>query len=285
MAPIGLVHRILAPSFVDGPGSRMAIFLQGCNLHCRYCHNPETQGICTACGTCIPVCPAKALSLEAGKLRFQESLCQACDRCLDTCPAWSTPHTFLLSPAELIERAKSIEPFLDGLTFSGGECTLQPDFLLEATRRLKGETGLSVLLDTNGLMDGEVLEALLPEVDGLLFDLKAMDADTHLHLTGEDNAIILRNLDHAARMGKVVEVRTVVVPGFTDSEAEIDAIARFVKTLASPVPLRLTPFRAQGVRDGGRPWPIVEPARFKDLRNLANLVLGMGSIHAGGELP
>ena len=256
----------------------MAVFLQGCNMHCRYCHNPETQGLCANCGVCIPACPGQALSLEQGHLRFQESLCLACDRCLETCPAWTSPRTFHLTPRELLERVRPMEPFLDGLTFSGGECTLQGAFLLEATRLLKQGTRLSVLLDTNGCMEGDLMEALAVAADGFLFDLKALDADTHLRLTGASNASILRNLARASVLGKVAEVRTVVVPGFTDTEAEICAIAQLVKALAPGLPLRLTPFRPQGVRGSERHWPAMDPERFKELGRIAQGILGVDRV-------
>ncbi len=252
----------------------MAVFLQGCNLRCRYCHNPETQGFCATCGACVPACPGRALSLEDGHLRFDEARCQACERCVEACPAWTSPRTFRLTPAELLERVRPVEPFLDGLTFSGGECTLQVTFLMEATRLLKKETRLTVLADTNGFMESDVLEQLAQEVDGFLFDLKAMETGTHLRLTGEGNAPILRNLTRVAALGKVVEVRTVVVPGFTDTETEIRAIAQFVRELPRSIPLRVTPFRPHGVRGVERDWPQMDPDRFETLCGLARETLG-----------
>jgi pyruvate formate lyase activating enzyme len=279
---LGLIQRILAPSFVDGPGSRMAVFLQGCNLHCRYCHNPETQGLCVACGACIPACPGGALSLDRGSLRFEASRCQACDRCIEACPASASPRTFPLTPRQLRERVRSAEPFLDGLTFSGGECTLQGAFLLDATRLLKRETPLSVLLDTNGSMGGDLLEALAKATDGFLFDLKAVDDDLHFRLTGAGNVPILRNLIRAARLGKVVEVRTIVVPGYTDTETEIHTIAQFVKDLAPDIPLRLTPFRPHGVRQNGLAWPAMDPADLKRLIGIAQGILGKDRLRAPG---
>ena len=258
----------------------MSVFLQGCNLRCRYCHNPETQGVCTTCGVCVPACPGHALSLEGGRLQVQHLLCQACDRCLEACPAQASPRTFQLTPQELLAKARSLEPFLDGLTFSGGECTLQGEFLLEASRLLKQATRLSVLLDTNGFMEEGLLEALAGEADGFLFDLKAMDAETHLRLTGASNIPILRNLARAALWGKVAEVRAVVVPRFTDSPTEIRAIAQFVKGLASGIPLRLTPFRPLGVRGIEHHWPAVDLARFEELTGIARGILGPERVKA-----
>jgi pyruvate formate lyase activating enzyme len=202
---------------------------------------------------------------------------------MEACPAWTSPRTFHLTPPELLERVLPMEPFLDGLTFSGGECTLQEAFLREASRLLKQETRLTVLVDTNGFMDGDVLERLAQEVDGFLFDLKAMEVGTHLRLTGEGNAAILRNLTRAAALGKVLEVRTVVVPGFTDTEAEIRAIARFVRELSMSIPMRLTPFRPHGVRGVERDWPQMDPDRFEVLCDLARTTLGPERVKTAGR--
>ncbi len=250
----------------------MVVFLQGCNLRCSYCHNPETQALCDACGACLPSCPQGALALEEGQIRHHATLCRACDRCLQACPRGSSPRCTHLTVDELLGRVRAEAPFLDGITFSGGECSLQGDFVIEAAQRIKGETGLGVLADTNGEMDPGTLEALALATDGFLFDVKAWDPALHEELTGRENARILANLRRAAQHGKVREVRTVVVPGFTDTEAEITAIARLVASLGPDVPWRLSPLRLQGVRTPGLAEPA--PERFQALARLARTELG-----------
>ena len=68
------VNRIIPMSVVDGPGSRTAVFLQGCNIACAYCHNPETQKLCCGCGLCVAECPAGALSMTEKGIRWEEEL-------------------------------------------------------------------------------------------------------------------------------------------------------------------------------------------------------------------
>ena len=97
MSAAAPVNRILPLSTVDGPGCRAAVFLQGCNLACAYCHNPETQNLCTGCGACVPACPAGALSLESGRVRWAAERCAGCDTCIRLCPRFASPKVTVLS--------------------------------------------------------------------------------------------------------------------------------------------------------------------------------------------
>ena len=275
------IHRILSPSFVDGPGSRMAIFLQGCNLRCLFCHNPETWTLCSSCGACVAGCPGGALELAEGRLHHDPARCRECDACLQACPRGSSPRCQVWEVDRLLGRVRREAPFLDGITFSGGECSLQAEFILEAARRIQAETGLGVLADTNGEMEPGTLEALAAATEGFLFDVKAWDPALHQRLTGCGNARILDNLRRAARLGRVREVRTVVVPGFTDSEEEIGAIGRLVSSLGPDIPWRLSPFRRQGVRTQGLSEP--DPARFQALVQVARAELGASRVLLRGD--
>ena len=272
------MNRILAPSFLDGPGSRMAIFMQGCDLACGHCHNPETWQVCTGCGLCLP-CPA--LEAAPGRLRHHPGLCRSCDRCLAACPSHASPRARSMTAGELLELARTWVPYLDGVTFSGGECTLQWEFLLACAPGLR-ELGLPVLLDSNGNMPAPVLEALLPEVDGLLFDLKALDPAAHRQLTGSGNERILANLARAAAAGKVAEVRLVLLPGVTDDPGTVQAVARLVAGLGAELPLRLSPFRPQGARGAWARVAALAPERFRELCGCAEAILGARLQRAAG---
>jgi pyruvate formate lyase activating enzyme len=223
----------------------MAVFLQSCNLRCGHCHNPETWQACDGCGQCLPVCPGGALSPGPASLIHDAGRCLACDRCLEACPSHASPRARSLTVEQLLARAANWAPYLDGVTFSGGECSMQADFLLAASPRLR-QLGLTVLLDSNGLMPEPVLAALAAASDGFLFDLKALDPEVHQALTGAGNGRILANLRRAAALGKVVELRLVLIPGLTDDPGLTRATAELAVDLA--VPLRLIRFRPQGVR-------------------------------------
>ena len=105
-----VINRIIPFSSVDGPGNRTAIFLQGCNINCKYCHNPETRKMCVQCGTCVKNCPAGALSFDAdGKVAFDPAKCVQCDTCIHVCPNDSSPRTCEMTPEEVEEYAALID--------------------------------------------------------------------------------------------------------------------------------------------------------------------------------
>ena len=150
-----VVNRIIPFSSVDGPGNRTAIFLQGCNINCKYCHNPETRKMCVQCGTCVKNCPAGALSMGTdGKVKFDPAKCVQCDTCIHVCPHDSSPRTCEMTPEEVYARVKKQIPFIRGISVSGGECMLWPEFLTELFRLAK-QDGLGTLIDSNGMIPFE----------------------------------------------------------------------------------------------------------------------------------
>jgi YjjW family glycine radical enzyme activase len=250
----GWINQILPQSFVDGPGNRSVVFLQGCQFNCLYCHNPYTINYCNACGVCVGECPAGALTLADGQVLWDASKCAECDTCLDVCPNDSSPKVRHYSPQETWDAIQPFTPFISGITVTGGEPTCQPEYLLGLLKTVKAQSDLDTCIETNGGMAVGVLDDLLPYLDFVMIDLKAFDSEVHKSLTGQDNAQTLDTIRRVAKAGKLHMVRTTVVPGYTDSEANIAASARFLAGLDPEIHFRLLRFRSHGTRGIASGW-------------------------------
>ncbi|MEG0263523.1 MAG: YjjW family glycine radical enzyme activase, partial [Citrobacter sp.] len=255
------VSRLIPFSCVDGPGSRLALFLQGCNLRCKNCHNPWTMGRCNDCGECVLHCPHDALSLSAGKVWWQSDVCQQCDTCLQMCPQQATPMTQTMSVDEVLRHIRKASLFIEGITVSGGEATTQLPFVIALFSAIKADPHLqhlTCMVDSNGMLRETGWEKLLPVCDGVMLDLKAWDSACHLQLTGRDNAAIKRSILFLAERGKLAELRLLVIPGHVDYLQHVDALAAFIHRLGN-IPVRLNAFHAHGVYGEAKAWPSATP--------------------------
>ncbi|MBT8067027.1 MAG: YjjW family glycine radical enzyme activase [Gammaproteobacteria bacterium] len=251
------VSKILTYSIVDGPGNRLVIFLQGCNFVCAACHNPHTIGACDHCGECIPACHVDALSLVDGRIAYDPTACDHCDECLDVCPISANPMVREYSVAEILELAREHRPFLTGVTVSGGEPTKQLDFVIELFRAIKSDNELAELscfIDSNGHLDASGWQNVLPVTDGVMLDIKAFDNPTHQSLTGMQNVKSLESARVLHAAGKLYELRFLLVPGKTDSDAELDSLIGFVKELGTDTRVRLNAFQHHGVKGEALGW-------------------------------
>ena len=251
------VSRVLRWSAVDGPGNRLVLFLQGCNFACPGCHNPHTIGLCDGCGACIPACPQAALSLADGHISFDAARCDECDLCLRACPVSASPMTQEMGVDDVLALLHANRPFLTGLTVSGGEATMQAKFvetLFAAVKAAPDLAGLTCFIDSNGHLGAKGWQRLLPVTDGLMLDIKAFDPATHRALTGMGNDRTLASVRLAHAAGKLYELRFLMVPGFTDTEAEIAALAAFAQSLGA-VRIKLNAYQHHGVQGAARDWP------------------------------
>ena len=251
------VSKILTYSIVDGPGNRLVIFLQGCNFACAGCHNPHTIGQCNHCGECIPACHVNALSLVDGRIAYDPTACDQCDACLDICPISANPMTREYSVAEILELAREHRPFLTGVTVSGGEPTMQLDFITELFRAIKSDeelAELSCFIDSNGHLSAADWENVLPVTDGVMLDIKSFDSSTHQALTGMQNVKSLESARLLKAAEKLYELRFLLVPGETDSDAELDSLTRFAKELGADTRVRLNAFQHHGVKGEALGW-------------------------------
>lgn len=222
----GLVNRIIPFSNVDGPGNRLAIFFQGCNINCVYCHNPETINNCVNCMACIEGCPAKAITDASGVVAFDEKLCTECDRCIKTCRYSSSPRTKVYTVDELYSIIEDYRLFIRGITVSGGEPTLQWEFITELFRRVK-TLGLTCFVDTNGFFDRDKISGLIQEADKFMVDIKSVDEIESICGTSMKNN--LDNLKYLLELNKVYEVRTVMIHDYMDIENTVLKVGKILK--------------------------------------------------------
>ena len=245
-----VVNRIIPFSSVDGPGNRTAVFLQGCNINCRYCHNPETRALCVSCGRCVETCPAGALEKKDGRIVYHAEKCVQCDTCIHVCPNNSSPRTWEMTPEEVYEKVKKQIPFIRGISVSGGECMLQPEFLTELFRLAKKD-GLGTLIDSNGMVPFENYPELMEVADGVMLDIKAFEAEEHKKVTGYTNEMVLQNAVYLAKTSKLYEVRAVIVPDLYDTEKSVREIGDFLAPYLkiNDIRVKIIAYRPMGVRE------------------------------------
>jgi pyruvate formate lyase activating enzyme len=252
----GIVTNIQRFSIHDGPGIRTTVFLKGCNLHCFWCHNPETlrreaqlqifPDRCIGCGECFERCPQGAHVVQDGGRLFLRERCQACGTCVETCYA----QALMLvgeskSVDEVVEEVLRDLPFYEtsqgGVTLSGGEPLLQPDFSYAILERCRAE-GLHTAIETAANFPWERVAAILPVTDLVMMDVKLMDAERHKACTGVPNVRILENALRLGQEAPALIVRTPIVPGINDNAEDVAAIAQFAAQLPNLLYYELLPF-------------------------------------------
>ncbi len=271
------VNKIIPFSAVDGPGNRTSIFLQGCNIDCKYCHNPETRSVCVNCEECVKVCPTGALyieSIESNKVKYNKGKCIDCDACIAICQHNASPKVEWLDAKDVFEQVKKQIPFISGVTVSGGECMLYPAFIQELFEYCKVER-LSTLIDSNGTISFELYPGLLEVTDGVMLDIKAFRQEDSYRVTGFDNEQVLKNVIFLASKGKLEEIRTVIVEELFDGEEVIHQLAQLLskyKIDISSLRYKLIAFRLHGVRKEYQNYLVPTEEVMIQLKEYANQV-------------
>jgi pyruvate formate lyase activating enzyme len=224
-------------SWVDGPGNRFVVFTQGCPFDCLACHNPETI-------------PPRGPG------------------CRD------------LSVPALLDQIRVAEPYLQGVTVSGGEATAQWRFVRDLFTAIRSDDRLARLttyVDTNGHALRRVWDRLVPVTDGFMVDLKALDPDVHVRLTGRTNRLVLDSIRHLHRVGRLAEVRLLLVPGVNDSDGQLLRTASWLSGLDPGLRVVVIGFRRHGVRPAWADHPEAGPELLAHAADLLE-ASGLGNV-------
>ena len=239
----GTVFNIQPFSVYDGPGIRTTVFLKGCNLRCAWCHNPESwqrkpqlqflAEKCIGCGGCFSACPQGVHVLQNGVHLIDREKCIGCGKCADSCFAGALVITGReMTVDQVMSRIQDDALYFQnsggGVTFSGGECMIQLDFLEELLQRCK-QLGIHTAVDTAGHFPFDRYERILPYTDLFLYDIKAFSTETHRELTGVDNHQVLRNLPLLLENNARVIVRIPCIP--EGNWHEMPQIVAYLKSL------------------------------------------------------
>lgn len=252
-----LIFDIKRYAINDGPGIRVTIFLKGCSLNCKWCHNPESipsqqqkmysSDKCIGSKECIKHCPNDALTLTPKGIVTNFDLCKMCGKCAEVCPTKAIEMTGELMTVEQVMKEIKRETLLmdnsdGGVTISGGEPLLHHKYLIELLEAC-GEEGIHRCIDTSGFASTKVLLEVASKSEHFLYDLKMMDDDKHKEWTGVSNQKILENLKVLAETGMAMNIRIPLIKGVNDDDKNIHESAKFIATLkGSPPMVNILPF-------------------------------------------
>ena len=255
----GVVFNVQRCSLHDGPGVRTTVFLKGCPLRCKWCQNPEGLSRipsvtydarkCISCGSCGGAhtadgagrCPTEALSVAGREY----------------------------TPDELVNELLEDQAFFTGeggVTFSGGECLLQSDFVLECAKRLS-ICGIRVAIDTCGAVDFSNIEKLIPYAQLFLYDIKCIDPDLHKRFTGVSNHRILENFQRLYESGAPIWVRVPLIGTFNANEEEANRIRDYLNRFPNIRRTEALRYHELGIHKYellGEPYTLGEEARLSD---------------------
>ena len=255
----GVIFNIQKFSLHDGPGTRSIVFFKGCPMSCLWCSNPESQkvkpqimynkSLCISCKQCENICERDAIKIGRNKI-IDDSKCESCLKCAENC---------LTEALEVVGKTVTVSDVIEelkkdsihyrrsggGITLSGGETLLQPDFAVELLKECKSY-GWHTAIETAMYVDSTAVKKVIPYIDLVMVDIKHMDSKIHEKFTGVPNEKILQNIKIADNIAKEMIIRVPVIEGFNSSEENIKAIAEFAKELKTVKQIDLLPYHNYG---------------------------------------
>lgn len=258
----GMVFNIERYATEDGKGIRTVVFLKGCKLQCRWCANPESQSFlpeilvtaatCVKCGKCRDLCPNQAITYHEGFGYITDmKKCSCCELCVQSC---------YMDARKVMGRTYQTEELLEillkdeqyyrmsggGITFSGGEPLFQVEFIRKVAEEIH-KRGYNILIETCGQVPLEKIKRGAQAADFIYYDIKHMDPDRHLELTGMDNSRILQNLNWLTENYKgQLSVRYPYIPGCNSKEEEILEFLKYIKGLKNIQEIVFLPYHRLG---------------------------------------
>ncbi len=278
--PLPLIGNIKRNSHEDGPGIRSVVFFKGCPLRCAFCQNPELQDPgaeiafsdreCIRCGRCLAACSREAIQFELPG-RIQRDRCDRCGRCAEACPGnglqrIGSYYTVEALAEVLLRDLAFYRHSGGGVTLSGGECTLYPDYLESLLESLKGKA-VPVAVQTSGYFNYDTFRRkILPHLDLVYYDIKIMDPEIHRRWIGRSNERIVANLFRLLREKEVpVHPRIPLVPGMTATDENLRAVVNLLID-AGAKRVSLLPYNPMGLgmwEKLGKPRPDVPEGFMK----------------------
>lgn len=247
---LGYIHSTESFGAVDGPGIRFVVFLQGCKMRCKYCHNPETWNLVADYSRLYSEDLSETEREELAK-RIEENTKMLKDKGIKL---------EARTPEDVLKQALRYKPYWKGdggITVSGGEALLQIDFLIEFFKLAKAE-GVHTAVDTAGNPFTREepffskFQELMKVTDLFILDIKQIEDQKHRELTGFTNANILDLAQYLSEQGKHMWIRHVLVPGITTDEADLRKTDEFIRTLQTVDKVEVLPYHKLGIQEWER---------------------------------
>ena len=262
----GTIFNIQRYSINDGPGIRTTVFLKGCPLHCKWCHNPESispgkeilirEDRCVRCGECFLTCNYFAVSDVNDKYISNREICVQCGRCVEVC--YTEARALVGKEITVDEVMNEVEKDIifynqsgGGVTYSGGEPFLQHEFLIELLKASK-QKNLHTAVDTSGYISSEILQKASQFIDLYLYDIKTLDDTLHKSFTGVSNRLILENLKKLVEWQKNIIVRIPLIPGINNNLEQMRQIGKFISSLQQIQEVHVLPYHRTGIEKYNR---------------------------------